>query len=174
MTADIPTGRLFAEGDDSAAILLRWWAGLARRRADRAELRRASTPAEVILCTGYHRLLGELRAAGYPVDAAVAAGVAVVAAIAAHVETNAPSGSFARQMAEAVGAQRGARVSGLRFRRLLAVPDRAQLFPMLIRAIRLTGGRADLVSVARSAFFWGDEVRKRWAYDYYETAPKEA
>lgn len=174
MTADIPTARLFVEGDDSAAILLRWWAGLSRRRADRAELRRASSPAEVVLCTGYHRLLGELSGAGYPVDSARAAGIAVVAAIAAHVETNAPSGSFARQMAEPAGAQRGARVSGLRFRRLLAVPDRADLLPMLIRAIRLTGGRADLVALARSAYFWGDEVRKRWAYDYYEAAPKEA
>lgn len=174
MTADIPTGRLFAEGDDSATILLRWWSGLSRRRADRAELRRASTPAEIVLCAGYHRLLGELRGAGYPVDAACAAGVAVVAAISSHVETHVPSGSFARQMAEPAGAQRGARVSGQRFRRLLAVPDRVQLLPMLIRAIRLTAGRADLVALARSAFFWGDGVRKRWAYDYYETAPKEA
>mgnify|MGYP000860977718 FL=1 len=77
-------------------------------------------------------------------------------------------------MAEPAGPQRGARVSGLRFRRLLATPERDQLLSPLVRALRLTGGRANLLEIARSAFFWGDRVRKRWAYDYYECAPKEA
>ncbi len=174
MTADASPARLFADDDESAAILLRWWADLSRRRGERAELRRASTPAEVIFCPGYHRLLGELRSAGYVPGASAAAGLAIVAALAAHVETNAPTGSFARQMAEPAGPQRGARVSGLRFRRLLAFPDRDQLLPALVRALRLTGGKARVLELARSAFFWGDSVRKRWAYDYYESAPKEA
>ncbi|MHB1047203.1 MAG: type I-E CRISPR-associated protein Cse2/CasB [Thermoanaerobaculia bacterium] len=174
MTAEVPPVRLFGDDDQSAAILLRWWADLSRRRGERAELRRASTPAEAIFCPAYHRLLGELRNAGHLPGASAAAGLAIVAALVAHVETNAPSGSFARQMAEPAGSQRGARVSGLRFRRLLAVPDREQLLPALVRALRLTGGRANVLEMARSAFFWGDAVRKRWAYDYYESAPKEA
>ena len=174
MTADASPARLFSVDDESAAILLRWWADLSRRRGDRADLRRASTPAEVIFSPGYHRLLGELRSAGYVLSASGAAGLAIVAALAAHVETNAPSGSFARQMAEPAGPQRGARVSGLRFRRLLAVHDRDQLLPALARSLRLTGGRANVLDLVRSAFFWGDGVRKRWAYDYYESAPKEA
>ena len=174
MTAEVSPVRLFGDDDRSAAILLRWWVDLSRRRGERAELRRASTPAEAIFCPAYHRLLGELRNAGHLPGASAAAGLAVVAALVAHVDTNALSGSFARQMAEPAGPQRGARVSGLRFRRLLTVPDRAQLLPVLTRTLRLTGGRANVLELARSAFFWGEGVRRQWAYDYYGSAPKEA
>jgi len=37
----------------------------------------------------------------------------------------------------------------------------------MIRILRLLRGEADIHSLAESTYFWGDEVRKRWAFDYF-------
>ena len=66
-----------------------------------------------------------------------------------------------------------ARVSGLRFRRLLKISDREELYQPLIRIVRLLGGQANILSLADDIYFWGENVRKNWAYAYYETAPSE-
>lgn len=173
MMAERPLARLFAEADDSSRILLAWWANLQERPGDRAVLRRSSNPVEVVFCPAFHRLLGDIRSAGYPLGPEAAAGMAVVGGLAAHVREVSTEGSLARQMGAPRATGAGARVSGLRFRRLLAVPTRDDLFPALVRVIRLLDGRVDLLDLARSSFWWGDRTRKRWAYEYYEASPSE-
>lgn len=171
--AERPLARLFVEGDDSSKVLLAWWADLQERPGDRAALRRSSNPVEVVFCPAFHSLLGDLRSAGYPLGSDGAAGLAVVSGLAAHVREVSAEGSLARQMAAPRAAGTGARLSGLRFRRLLAIPSREELFPALVRVIRLLDGRIDLPDLARSSFWWGDHTRKRWAYEYYDAAPSE-
>jgi CRISPR system Cascade subunit CasB len=91
----------------------------------------------------------------------------------------APSGvvfsgaSIAQQMATAKSPGAGARVSGLRFRRLLAVSDREVLYTLLIRVVRLLDGRVNLASLANAAFWWNERTKRDWAYDYYAAAPSE-
>jgi len=173
MMAERTLARLFSDGDDSSHLLLTWWQGLRDEPGDRAILRRAASPVDVVFCPAFHRLIGRLRTEGYPLGNDGSAGVAVVAGLAAHVREHAAGSSLARQMAGPRAVGSGARVSGLRFRRLLAVSDRAELYPLLIRVVRLLDGRVDVPDLARSAFWWNQRTRKRWAYDYYDATPSE-
>lgn len=99
--------------------------------------------------------------------------LASVAGLAAHVKLHVGGASMAQQMATAKSSGAGARVSGLRFRRLLAVSDRNELYPLLLRVVRLLDGHVNLVSLANAAFWWNERTRQEWAYDYYATAPSE-
>ena len=66
------------------------------------------------------------------------------------------------------------RVSGLRFRRLIRIEDRDELYPHLIRVLGLLDLRTDVVALARDVYLWNEPTRKRWAYDYYAQAPDAA
>jgi CRISPR system Cascade subunit CasB len=99
--------------------------------------------------------------------------LAAVAGLAAHVKSHTGGASIAQQMAAPKAPGAGARVSGLRFRRLLAVSDRDELYPLLLRVVNLLDGRVNLVSLANSTFWWNERTKKDWAYEYYTTAPSE-
>jgi len=163
----------FTREDDSSGLLLAWWESLDRDRGARADLRRAASPSEVAFCPSFHRLLAQLRGKGYPLGREAAAALATVAGVVAHVKSNDGGVTIARQMATPKSAGGGARLSGLRFRRLLAVSGRDELFPLMIRVVRLLGGTVDLISLANAAFWWNVKTKKDWAYDYYATAPTE-
>jgi CRISPR system Cascade subunit CasB len=66
-----------------------------------------------------------------------------------------------------------ARVSGLRFRRLLKVKEADGLFSALGRVVALLGGAVNLQSLANSVYFWNDRTRKQWAFEYYTKSPSE-
>ena len=117
--------------------------------------------------------LGRLRGKGYPVSLDGTVALAAVAGLAAHVKSHIDGGSIAQQMAAPKSPGAGARVSGLRFRRLLTVSDRDELYPLLLRVVSLLDGHVNLVNLANSVFWWNDRTRKSWAYDYYATAPSE-
>lgn len=52
-------------------------------------------------------------------------------------------------------------------RRLLEADDRDDLHAQLSTALRLLKGAAPLGDLAQGIYFWGDNVRRRWATDYY-------
>jgi len=165
------TKRLFQTGDDSAAILRSWWQWLEQHRGDRAVLRRASSPTEVVFSPAYHHLLGQLQQQEYKVSPEA---LAAVVGLASHVNGDVGTDkSIAQLMAGSRPGGSGAKVSGLRFRRLLAVSGRDELYPLLIRVIRLLDDKVNLLSLANSAYWWNEITRKQWAYDYYSTAPTE-
>ncbi len=165
--------RIFTEGDDSSNLLVSWWEALDKNRGDRANIRRATSPAEVVFNGSFHGLLAKLRATGYPLSGMDADRIAAVAGLVAHVENHVSNDSVARQMATPKSTGGGARVSGLRFRRLLAVSDRDALYPLLIRVVRLLDGNVNLVSLANAIYWWNDRTKKQWAYEYYATTPSE-
>jgi CRISPR system Cascade subunit CasB len=66
-----------------------------------------------------------------------------------------------------------ARVSGLRFRRLLKVQNNSDLFEPLIRVVRMLDGNVNISSLANSIYWWNDFTRKDWAFAYYDKAPDE-
>jgi CRISPR system Cascade subunit CasB len=164
---------VFMEGDESSRLLVAWWEGLDQDRGERANLRRAAAPSEVAFISSFHQLLGRLRAQGYPLGRNAMVWLAAVAGLSAHVKSHIGGVSIARQMAMPKLPGGNARVSELRFRRLLAVADRDELYPLLLRVVRLLDGHVNLVSLANAAFWWNDRTKREWAYDYYATSPSE-
>ena len=158
----------FEHDSPETQTLVDWWLALNENRGDRAELRRCSTLVEVAFTPAYHRL----RLAVVKFGAVNADALAVVACLAARVKSNIAGNTLAEQMA--TGKVDGsARVSGLRFRRLLKVKEREELFTAMGRVIALLGGAVNLQSLANSIYFWNDRTRKQWAFEYYTKSPSE-
>lgn len=158
---------------DSQA-LTEWWKSLEGDPGGRACLRRSRSPDEVAFCPKYHDLLRRLRAAGYAVGPGVAQRVAPVAGLAAHVKETNSKLALAQQMATPGKNQDKARVSGLRFRRLLEKREAGDLYLPLMRAVKMLDGNCNLLDLAKSVYRWNDKTRMEWATRYYETAPNEA
>jgi CRISPR system Cascade subunit CasB len=143
-----------------------WWHDLQeRRRGDRAALRRCATTTEIMLHPAFHRLVQNVDDRQRLEQLACAVGVLV------HVETDGGGDSFARTMAEPKGEK--ATVSGLRFRRVLRADSPDEVLGELRRAVQLTGRTAPVSALARDLSRWNDDVRKRWAFAYYENAPEK-
>ena len=158
----------FEHDSPETQALSRWWLALNDNRGDRAELRRCSTLAEVAFTPAYHRLrLGLMKFGAVNADA-----LAVVAGLAARMKSNVVGNTLAEQMA--TGKSDGsARLSGLRFRRLLKIKERGDLFTAMGRVIALLGGAVNLQSLANSVYYWNDRTRKQWAFEYYTKSPSE-
>ena len=158
----------FDKDSPELQALVAWWLSLDDNRGDRSELRRCGTLTEVVFTPAYHRLRQTVCRSGAVHDD----GLALVAGLAAKVKINTIDNKIAEQMA--TGKSDGsARVSGLRFRRLLKVKDQGELLIALGRVISLLGGAVNLQSLAQSVYFWNDRTRKQWAFDYYSKAPGE-
>ena len=63
-------------------------------------------------------------------------------------------------------------VSELRFRRLIQ-RDRADLYVSMIRVLRMLGNKANLHDVANSVYYWGDKVKRDWAFAYFPNTPEK-
>jgi len=158
----------FKKDSPEVQVLIRWWEGLDKYRGERAVLRRSATLAEVVFSPTYHRLRRALMNIGRFDDDRLS----LVVGLSARVRTNADGFGIAAQMA--TGKPDGsARVSGLRFRRLLKVNNREELFIAMTRIIALLGGAVNLQSLAQSVYFWNDKTRKDLAFEYYSKAPDE-
>lgn len=151
--------------------LTAWWQALNDNRGDRAELRRCSTLVEVAFIPAYHRLrLAVSKFGAVNVDA-----LALVAGLAARIKNDIGGSTLAEQMATPKTGN-SARVSGLRFRRLLKVKDINELFTVMGRVVALLGGAVNLQSLSKSVYFWNDKndkTRQQWAYEYYSKSPSE-
>lgn len=165
--ADKPS--LKFEDEPVRQIVSDWWTGLEEDRGGWAELRRCRSIEEVFNCQAYfdlYRALQKLAEVGR-VQLEAAAGLV------AHVRSDATEArSLAWCMAESRPDSGRAKVSDLRFRRLLKIENRQELYPSLIRILRLLKYRAPVVSLANDVYYWGSAVRRRWAYDYYTNAPE--
>lgn len=157
---------LFTQNDETTEILQTWWSELEHARGARATLRKAETPSQIVFCPSFHYLLNQLGHVGKPDT------IAAIAGLIAHIKEDAHDAKLAAQMA-APKKSGGARISGLRFRRLLATTDRNDLYPLMIRVVRALDGKINLQDLAQSIYWWNESTRKQWAYDYYSAAPKE-
>lgn len=160
---------------------LAWWTqATAHYGSELAELRRCHLPDEARLLKGYHRLLRYAWWAGLLWDdmddgqrEARESRLSVVAGVLAHVRDHVGAMPFPEQMATPAPPQKRARVSGLRFRRLLQVDDQPTLFRTLVRTVYQLGRTADVSSLAGGGYFWNRHTRQHWAEGYYTTAPKD-
>ncbi|NLN59713.1 MAG: type I-E CRISPR-associated protein Cse2/CasB [Deltaproteobacteria bacterium] len=148
--------------------VITWWQALNDNRGDRAELKRCDTLVEVTFTPAYHRLRFALGKIGPVNDDALAS----VAGLLSRVKNDLDGSTFAEQMATGK-ADGSARVSGLRFRRLLKTKDINEFFIAMRRVIALLGGAINLQSLTKSVYYWNDGTRKQWAFEYYSTSPSE-
>ncbi|MBU2054501.1 MAG: type I-E CRISPR-associated protein Cse2/CasB [Proteobacteria bacterium] len=161
----------FDKDSPETESLRAWWRWLDENRGERAVLRRCGTLTDVAFSPAYHRLRSAVNRFGFIDDD----GLALVAGLAARIKDDIDSGSIAEQMATAKsGGDAKARISGLRFRRLLKVKEREDLFSAMTRVIALLGGSVNMQSLAQGVYFWNDKTRKQWAFDYYSKALGEA
>lgn len=143
--------------------VLQWWSYLQEHKGARASLRHCHSPAEIALTEAFYLLHRRLVSE----DPIYIERLATLAGVLAHVDENEPSATFASQLGQG---DDKARVSGLRFRRLLSEDEPEAQMLGLIRAVRLLGRRANIIDLARSIRFWGARTKQRWAVDYYSVA----
>ncbi len=160
-------GLSFKTNSPEVKELFKWWVGLNEDRGERAVLRRCGNLVEVVFSPAYHRLRLALGQIGSVNDD----GLALVVGLAARVNDPNDENTIAKQMA--TGKDK-AKVSGLRFRRLLKVKEKEELYTRMGRIIAMLGGAVNLQSLAQSVYFWNDITRKQWAFEYYSKAPGEA
>ena len=164
---------LFAEGDASAVILRKWWKGLRTDGEELDRIRRCGDPSSVMLSPEYQRLIDLLKGAGYDLDAGHSYAVAAVTGLVAQVLSDTgPGVPFARQMAQSEPGSRRAKISELRFHRLVAEEQREMVCLLLIPVMNMLKGSVNLTDMARGIYRWDAAARKRWADDYYAVAPK--
>lgn len=153
-----------------------WWRDLEKDTGGRAELRRAKRPDDVYISRPFQAgLVKALRVQGYKVTGAGMDRLATAAGLMSHVREgdNDPSKRVPEAMA-APGPGGGARVSGLRFRRIMSIDDRERetLYLEMLRLVRLLK-RVNVLELAEAAYWWNDRIRKDWAVEYYSRAQDE-
>ena len=163
----------FRPDSEAGKILIKWWRELEGNKGDRAKLRRCREPLDVYFVQAYHRLLNSL-SQNYPQEKGLEKRVALIAALAASVKNTEWSGirqSLPEQMAKAPSKSGNSPVSQLRFRKLLECQNREELFPLLLRVIKILEQKVDIYHLADDVFWWGDRCKRNWAHEYYSVAP---
>lgn len=163
----------------SFAVLRAWWQGLEHDKGERASLRRTGSLTEVMLSPAFHRLLRELRQAGFGISESRYPKLAAIAGLAARVkkEPDSPA-SLATRMGEPKAGSNAPTVAELRVRNILACDDLEVLYTVLRRALALLDSQANLADLAAIIWHWSpmddkrsNDPRRQMAYDYYAAAP---
>jgi CRISPR system Cascade subunit CasB len=149
----------------------RWWQSLQPSelhqgdRASLARLRRTTFPAEAMAEEATLKLFGRLGLASQ--DHTKLPRIAVIAMVLAHVRKESAQAVMRRVGRRSMDDAESATMSPLRLRRLLACRDDEDLAREMRRLVALAGGEVDAGDLAASLYFWGDNVRARWAFDYF-------
>lgn len=146
--------------------LLRWWEGLDDNRGSRAELRRAHDLTAIALTGAYQHLYRILLSCGWPEDDKPENNwrnerLAAIAGLLAHVKK-----LDERSLPVIMSEGERPPFSELRFRRLLESSSLDEVFSGLRRALPLVSYQANVLELANDMLFWGDSIKKRWAYTY--------
>ncbi|RMD56677.1 type I-E CRISPR-associated protein Cse2/CasB [Candidatus Parcubacteria bacterium] len=159
-------------------VLQEWWLALADNRGDRAELRRAKSAGDAALIPATIDLITRLHGTSVAKHKGGNERIPPIAGLAAHLDTEAEHDilhdptSFPERMVQLKGDRPV--VSELRFRRLLRITERKDLYRPMVRILTLLEGRANLFELAESMFWWGPRIRKDWAFAYFPKLPKTA
>jgi CRISPR system Cascade subunit CasB len=170
-------------------------------RGDRARLRRAESPEDILLTDAFFHFMEWMERVPEWSEKTPMLAKACIAGALAHVKTNkqtpsriynskndsdAPkkSASFAEQLATPPEGKSKAPMSELRFQQLQKSPTIDDFYRRIIRAIRLLDGNVNIVSLANDIAHWHREFDQplgrhptkrlavRWATDYFTALPK--
>lgn len=159
-----------------------WWESLKNNRGDRAMLRRAEKPDDVLLIDSFFRFLNQMPEEWARHEELLSS--AIVAAALSHVTVNRDNETFATQLASPKQGGIKPRMSVSRFQQLQKSRDPEEFLRRLLRAIRLAEGSINVTSLAESILHWMYEYRYgadkdpqrriavRWATEYYMALPK--
>ena len=164
--------KLFEKESPSREVILNWWSELQKNAGNRANLRRCNTPSETVFLPVSHILISKLKASVEGTYNISSDRICAIAGILAHVKEN-NSISFAKQLSSQKPGSDQALLSDIRFRRILQysnISDDELFYQKIIRVIHQIDYKANIIDLFSSLYFWGDSVKKRWAYDYYGTA----
>ncbi len=160
------------ENSESRKVILDWWNYLHTRNGQKANLRRCTSPPETVFIPSSQILLSQLKKVeGENLSSDK---ICAIAGILSHVKEN-DTISFARKLSTKKSGSEQALVSDIRFRRILQYSNIANdelFYQKIIRVIHHIDFKANIIDLFSSLYFWGDSVKKRWAYDYYGTSSK--
>lgn len=179
-----------------------WHAWLDGNRGDRARLRRAESPEDILLTDAFFHFLEKMDQAvpNWSQQMPMLTSACIAGAL-SHVKTdkqtpsrihsskgNTDAGrkiaSFAEQLATPSEGKSKAPMSELRFQQLQKSPTVDDFYRRIIRAIRLLDGNVNVVSLANDIIHWHQEFNQafgrypakrlvvRWATDYFTALPK--
>ncbi|WP_157269547.1 type I-E CRISPR-associated protein Cse2/CasB [Azohydromonas aeria] len=154
----------FKKDDGAGKTLFEWWEKLDERRGDRAELRRAANLTDIAMQQAFQRLYARVdpQRQWKPWERDR---FAAVAGLLSHLKAETDQ-SLPQAMSQRDEESDRNPVSPLRFRRLLEARDMDTLFTGLRRLLPLIEHKASPMALANDVFWWGDDVKKRWAYAY--------
>lgn len=152
-------------------IGMRWWrsaihADTGHARKARAELRRAGTPLAVLGVSAVHDLHRALCDAGHGLHRRADGPdrLALIAVALAHVKE--PGAAAARRF----GAGDPPPLSPIRFNALIRAEAPRDLIRPLSRALGIIGGGADVRKLAEDLYWWNEQTRTEWCFDYHGAA----
>lgn len=151
-----------------------WWKAVQANPRQRAELTRAHQLNEIYLTAAF----AQLRRTLDNWSERDAAGLALMAGVLARVRDDSGPDSLGKALAGKGKSGARARLSGLRFRRLLQADDPEEAYQHLRRAVAMLDRKANVRDLARACLDWphvyrGPTLRKQLAMDYYAAAPSE-
>ena len=168
--------------------LQNWHKWLDDNRGDRARLRRAESPEDILLTDAFFHFLNkmpEMFPQKLPEDQRLYV-AATIAGLISHVEEDDPVRSFPTQLATPPAGKNKAPMNELRFQQLQKSPTIDDFYRRVIRAIRLLGKKVNIASLANDIIHWHQEFEKpigrqpakrlavRWATDYFTALPKNS
>ncbi len=172
----------FFEYEDIQTIQ-RWHESLDKNRGDRARLRRAESPEDVLLTAAFFNFLEEMKATNWQEHIPILT-MATIAGVLSHVKPNGENKSFAEQLATPLEGKKKAPMSELRFQQLQKSPSPEYFYRRIIRAIQLLKGQVNIVSLSHDIIQWHKEFEHpvshsptkrlavRWATDYFTALAK--
>lgn len=187
--------------EEEKQALQRWHTWLDDNRGDRARLRRAESPEDILLTDAFFHFLAKMPEQwqqNKPIltSASIAGALSHVKSdkrmpsrIYSSKDSDAPkkTASFAEQLATPPEGKSKAPMSELRFQQLQKSPTTDDFYRRIIRAIRLLDGNVNIVSLANDIIHWHREFEHpldrqlstkrlavRWATDYFTALPKNS
>lgn len=158
-----------------------WWRELTPdpahdRRGDRAalaELRRCPSVAAAM----QHRATIELFDRCRAQHARDLEGIALAAAVLAHVRDHESQRVASQIGPESPDRAEAALFKPLRFRRLLEATDPEECLPLFRRLVAIAGGTVNVGDLAEALFDWpdpyrGPETKRRWIFAYWRADPQ--
>jgi len=182
----------FFEYEDIQAIQ-QWYKWLDNNRGDRARLRRAESPEDIVLTEAFFHFLQQMPdTETWRENLAISACVAgALSQVKIDRQTNSRIGnkkdsekpkvmaSFAEQLATPLESKGKSPMSELRFQQLQKSTSPEDFYRRIIRAIQLLKGQVNIISLAHDIIQWHKEfdhpashipanrLAVRWATDYF-------
>lgn len=144
----------------------KWWSELEQKKALRASLRRKINSNSVVFEGGFHEIYRKISSINDNINMER---FSSVVGIISHIKSN-EGESFGAQLGEPD--KNSPKLSEIRFKKLLSIDDRGEMYVAIIRILRQFKHIAPIKDVAKIAYWWNDSTKRQLAKDYYQAASK--